>query len=85
MPPAEMLPLAHLGHYLWVFYLVPVAVVVAGILRSTLMAKRADREATDPPSSSKPPGSAENAPDPPGTGREAENGGSAPARRPPSP
>ena len=29
-----MLPLAHVGHYLWVLYLIPVAIVVAGIVKS---------------------------------------------------
>jgi len=38
-----VLPLAHVGHYLWVFYLVPVLIVVAGILRSTLMDKRREK------------------------------------------
>jgi hypothetical protein len=33
------LPLAHVGHYLWVLYLLPVVFVVAGILR-TLFAER---------------------------------------------
>jgi cytochrome c-type biogenesis protein CcmH/NrfF len=35
-----MLPLAHVGHYLWVFYLLPVVFVVLGILRTTLSEKR---------------------------------------------
>ncbi len=34
------LPLAHVGHYLWVFYLVPVAIVIGGILRSVLIERR---------------------------------------------
>jgi hypothetical protein len=34
------LPLAHVGHYLWVFYLVPVAIVIGGILRSVLLDRR---------------------------------------------
>jgi hypothetical protein len=42
-----MLPLAHLGHYLWILYLLPVVIVVGGILRSSMTAKREDRE--DPP------------------------------------
>jgi len=28
------LPLAHLGHYLWILYLLPVLIVVAGIVFS---------------------------------------------------
>jgi hypothetical protein len=34
------LPLAHVGHYLWVFYLVPVVIVIAGILRSVILDRR---------------------------------------------
>lgn len=38
------LPLAHVGHYLWVFYLLPVLFVVIGIVRTTLAQRRRDRE-----------------------------------------
>jgi cytochrome c-type biogenesis protein CcmH/NrfF len=38
-----MLPLAHVGHYLWILYLLPVAIVVAGIVKST-RAQRRERE-----------------------------------------
>lgn len=41
------LPVAHLGHYLWVFYLVPVLIVVAGILRATLLERRRSRKGQD--------------------------------------
>jgi uncharacterized membrane protein len=41
------LPMAHLGHWLWVFYLIPVLIVVAGILRSTLAEKRRERDRKD--------------------------------------
>jgi hypothetical protein len=34
------LPLAHLGHWLWTFYVAPVLIVVGGILWS----KRAERK-----------------------------------------
>jgi hypothetical protein len=34
------LPLAHVGHYLWVFYLIPVVIVIAGILRSVILERR---------------------------------------------
>jgi hypothetical protein len=37
------LPLAHLGHWLWVFYLLPVLIVVFGVVRSSWMAKRSGR------------------------------------------
>ncbi len=39
-----ILPLAHIGHWLWVFYVIPVLIVVAGILLSSRAAKRRDRE-----------------------------------------
>jgi hypothetical protein len=42
------LPLAHIGHYLWVFYILPVIFVVIGILRTTLLQKREAR-GDDPP------------------------------------
>jgi hypothetical protein len=34
------LPLAHIGHYLWVLYLIPVAIVVGAIVKSKLSEKR---------------------------------------------
>jgi cytochrome c-type biogenesis protein CcmH/NrfF len=34
---------AHLGHYLWVLYVVPVAIVIAGIVISALLSRRRDR------------------------------------------
>jgi hypothetical protein len=33
-------PLAHIGHFLWIFYILPVIIVIAGIIRSTLAEKR---------------------------------------------
>lgn len=39
-----MLPLAHIGHYLWVLYLLPILIVIGGILRSTYLEKRRDRD-----------------------------------------
>jgi uncharacterized membrane protein len=41
------LPLAHLGHWLWVFYVLPVIIVIAGILRSALIDKR--KNGDEPP------------------------------------
>ena len=35
-----MLPLAHVGHFLWVFYLVPVVIVVVGIVYSVIRERR---------------------------------------------
>jgi hypothetical protein len=44
-----MLPLAHIGHYLWVLYLLPVLIVLAGIVRSAISQRRG-RADEDPPS-----------------------------------
>jgi hypothetical protein len=38
------LPLAHLGHWLWVFYVIPVLIVVGGIVYTTRADKRRDRD-----------------------------------------
>ncbi len=48
------LPLAHLGHFLWIFYVIPVLIVIGGIIRSTLLEKR--REKKDDPPGGDPPG-----------------------------
>jgi hypothetical protein len=37
-----MLPLAHVGHYLWVLYILPVIIVILGIVRTTLAQRRSD-------------------------------------------
>ena len=34
------LPLAHIGHFLWIFYLLPVLFVVLGIVKTTLSERR---------------------------------------------
>ena len=36
--------MAHLGHWLWIFYVIPVLIVVGGILRSTWAEKRRERK-----------------------------------------
>ena len=41
-----LLPLAHIGHWLWVFYVIPVLIVIAGIIRSTRAEKKRERERT---------------------------------------
>jgi hypothetical protein len=41
---AILIPSAHLGHWLWVFYVIPVLIVIAGIIRSTRAEKRRERE-----------------------------------------
>lgn len=41
---ALALPLAHIGHWLWVFYVMPVLIVIGGIVRSTRAEKKRERE-----------------------------------------
>jgi heme exporter protein D len=41
------LPLAHIGHWLWVFYVMPVLIVIGGIIHSTRAEKKRDREEDD--------------------------------------
>ncbi len=41
------LPLAHVGHYLWVFYLLPVVIVIGGILRSVIVERRKGKDGGD--------------------------------------
>ena len=41
------LPLAHVGHYLWVFYLLPILFVVIGIVKTTLSEKRRKDDSDD--------------------------------------
>jgi hypothetical protein len=41
------LPLAHLGHWLWIFYLLPVLIVVVGVVRSTWAEKRKEHRSDD--------------------------------------
>jgi hypothetical protein len=37
------LPLAHIGHWLWCFYLIPVLIVVGGIAYTTRADKRREK------------------------------------------
>ena len=39
-PVAVLVPLAHIGHFLWIFYLLPVLFVVLGIVKTTLSERR---------------------------------------------
>ena len=39
-----MIPIAHAGHWLWLLYVPPVAVVVISIVKATLSERRAMRE-----------------------------------------
>jgi cytochrome c-type biogenesis protein CcmH/NrfF len=41
------LPLAHVGHYLWVLYLIPVLVVIGGIARTMVLERRRREEERD--------------------------------------
>jgi hypothetical protein len=41
---ALALPLAHIGHWLWVFYVLPVLIVIGGIIRSTRAEKKREHE-----------------------------------------
>jgi cytochrome c-type biogenesis protein CcmH/NrfF len=42
------LPLAHVGHYLWILYLLPVLFVVIGIVRTVLVERRRGDSEDDP-------------------------------------
>jgi heme exporter protein D len=39
-----VLPLAHVGHYLWVLYVIPILIVVGAIVRSAVAQRRWSRE-----------------------------------------
>jgi hypothetical protein len=39
-----ILPSAHVGHWLWVFYVLPVLIVIGGIIRSTRAEKRKEKD-----------------------------------------
>jgi hypothetical protein len=69
------LPLAHVGHYLWVFYLLPVVFVIFAIVKTTLSEKRASRQPDEPSASQAPVENPEPEDLPPagGTRRDAEN------------
>jgi uncharacterized membrane protein YfcA len=41
---ATLVPVAHVGHWLWVFYVLPVIIVIAGIFWSSRTANRRERE-----------------------------------------
>lgn len=44
---AILVPSAHLGHWLWIFYVIPVLIVIAGIIRSTRAEKKREREESE--------------------------------------
>ena len=39
-----MLPVAHVGHYLWTLYVLPILIVVFAIVRNTIAQRRFARE-----------------------------------------
>ena len=41
---AIVIPSAHLGHWLWVFYVIPILIVVGGIVYTTRVGKRREAE-----------------------------------------
>jgi hypothetical protein len=45
---AIVIPSAHLGHWLWVFYVIPVLIVIGGIIRSSRAEKKREREDRGP-------------------------------------
>ncbi|HWW67742.1 MAG TPA: hypothetical protein VNY83_07130 [Solirubrobacterales bacterium] len=38
------IPLAHIGHYLWILYVLPVLIVVASIIKTTISEKRKKKD-----------------------------------------
>ena len=42
-----MLPLAHVGHYLWVLYVIPILIVAVAIVRSMVAQRRAAEDAEE--------------------------------------
>jgi uncharacterized membrane protein len=42
--PILAIPLAHLGHWAWIFYAIPLLIVIAGLIRSTLRERKRERE-----------------------------------------
>ena len=41
---ALLLPLAHVGHWLWILYLPPVLIVAGSVLRATISERRRKRD-----------------------------------------
>jgi len=39
-----VLPVAHVGHYLWTLYVIPILIVVGAIIRNTVAQRRLARE-----------------------------------------
>lgn len=47
MPEPFAIPVAHVGHYLWILYALPILIVVASIVRTTLAEHKRRRSAED--------------------------------------
>jgi hypothetical protein len=43
---AVSIPLAHVGHWLWVLYLPPILIVAGSILRTTLKERRSSKRSS---------------------------------------
>jgi len=43
-----MLPVAHVGHYLWALYVIPILIVVGAIVRNTIAQRRTRGEDDSP-------------------------------------
>ena len=41
---AALVPVAHIGHWLWIFYVLPIVIVIVGIAVSTRAAKKREGE-----------------------------------------
>jgi hypothetical protein len=39
-----MLPLAHVAHYLWILYVIPILIVAGAIVRNAMAQRRVARE-----------------------------------------
>jgi hypothetical protein len=44
MLAAVVIPSVHLGHWAWVFYVIPLLIVIGGIIRSSGAEKKRERE-----------------------------------------
>ena len=44
MSAAALLPLAHAGHWIWLLYVPPVAIVIFAIVRTTIAERRKERQ-----------------------------------------
>jgi cytochrome c-type biogenesis protein CcmH/NrfF len=66
MSEAFFLPLAHAGHWIWLLYVPPVAIVVFAIVRTTIAERRKERQERQERGESKRRGSGRDPGQPPG-------------------